>query len=501
MARSLTPRDCHALMNLIVKEATGQDPVITAVDSSTFVSAGETALSAGTENVLNALSLVLGRTFVAARPYNAKLRIINAIDSGAYTSRMRKISFYARESEAAGDYNTQSYTNLAPGFDNGENVSGGDPQSTGSMWVQNPPVPLELNFAGRSVWEDSTTVYEYQVKQAFRSESEFAQFVAGIMTEKGNDLESQKEAFNRMTLLNYIGGIFCLAGSMKGSAINLTAEYNKKFGTNYTSAQLRSTYLKSFLEFFVATFRTTSDWMTNRSAKRHWSPAKTVGDVSYTLLRHTPKDRQRAILYSPLFTESEAIVMPEIFNPEYLDVNNYEGVQFWQNENDPAAVSVKPAIPNVASPSSQTAPGSAVSIPYVVGLLYDEDAMMVDYQLENSATTPLEARKMYRTIFWHYSKNAITDFTENGVLFYMSDTAYTVTNTLTHTTNSNTAASVYEYQSYEGTLAAEATYTLGTPTITMGGTDITSSVYDSETGKISIPLVTGNIVITCTSTK
>lgn len=27
------------------------------------------------------------------------------------------------------------------------------------------------------------------------------------MTEKGNDIESQKEAFNRMTLLNYIAGV------------------------------------------------------------------------------------------------------------------------------------------------------------------------------------------------------------------------------------------------------------------------------------------------------
>lgn len=501
MARSLTPRDCHALMNLIVKEATGQEPTIKAVDSSTFVSAGETALAAGTENVLNALSLVLGRTFMAVRPYNAKLRIINAINTGAYTDRMRKISFYARQAQASGDWNTQSYTNLANGFDNGENPDDGTAQSTRSMWEQNQPVPLELNFGGRSTWEDSTTIYEYQLKQAFRSESDFAQFVAGIMTEKGNDVESQKEAFNRMTLLNFIGGTFALAASRPKSCINLTYEYNKKFGTNYTSAQLRSTYLKNFLEFMVSEIRKTSDWMTNRSLNRHWSPAKTVNNVPYVLLRHTPKDRQRLIMYSPLVeSEARAMVMPEIFNPEYLDIRNYEGVEFWQNENDPARVVVNPAIPNVSSPSSQTAPGSAVDIPFIVALLYDSDAMMTDYVLDAQAVTPLEARKHYRNMWWSFARNSVNDFTENSVLFYMSDQTVTVTNTLTHTSNSNTAATASYYGEYAGTLSADAGYTIGTPTITMGGTDITEDVYDSDTGKIYIPLVTGNIAISCTST-
>ena len=44
MARVLTPQDCHALMNLLVKEATGQNAEIQEVNSSNFVSAGELVL-------------------------------------------------------------------------------------------------------------------------------------------------------------------------------------------------------------------------------------------------------------------------------------------------------------------------------------------------------------------------------------------------------------------------------------------------------------------------
>lgn len=424
MARVLTPQDCHALMNLLVKEATGQNAEIQEVNSSNFVSAGELVLATGTENVLNSLSLVLGRTFMAVRPYKAKLAIINAINTDMYTSRMRKISFYSRDALASGDFNTQLYTNLAAGYDNGENgvdAISGDPVSTKSMWVQNPSVVLENNFAGQSVWEDSTTVYEYALKTAFRSEDEFAQFVSGIMTEKGNDIESQKEAFNRMTILNHIAGVYDLdAASANGRVVNLTKAFNDRFGTSYTSAQLRSTYLKDFLAFFVAQFKLASRYMTYRSAKYHWSPAKTVGGNSYTLLRHTPYDRQRVMLYQPLFTEAEALVLPEIFRPEYLDINTqYEGVDYWQNVNNPSAIDVVPAIPNTST-GVQTA-GAEVELDYVVGMIFDADAIMIDYQLERSYTTPLEARKAYRNIWWSFSKNAISDFTENCVIFIMAD--------------------------------------------------------------------------------
>lgn len=426
MARILTPRDCHALMNELVKQATGQQAV-QVVDTSTFVSAGETVLATGVENTMNALSLVLGRTFMAVRPYDAKLRLINTIGSGAYTDRLRKISFYSRFSQASGDWNTQLFTNLQGGYTNGQNEnSSGVAQSTKSQWEQNPGYPLEFNFGGSSVWEDSTTIYKYQLKKAFRSEEEFAAFAAGIMTEKGNDIESQKEAFARMTFLNFIAGTYDMnTASGSSRVVNLTAAYNARFGTNYTSAQLRSTYLRSFLEFFVATFKTYSDRMTHRSAYYHWSPAKNdAAGNPLTLLRHTPKDRQKAALYAPLFREAEAMVLPEIFNPQYLDINNFEAVDYWQafdhDGGDNPAINVTPAIPDTSNPAAQTT-GSNVSLSYVVGILFDADACMIDYQLDDAEATPLEARKRYYNIWWSFAKNAINDFTENSILFIMAD--------------------------------------------------------------------------------
>lgn len=415
MARTLTPVDACAIVQAMVEEMTGQNGSVTTVNSSNFVSVGETILASGIENTLNTLSLVLGRTFMAVRPYKAKLAILNSINSGLYANRMRKISFYSRPAQESGAFNTNLNTNHAMGYDNGANGGASLP----TMWEQNAPVPLELNFGGRSVWDDSTTIYKDALQQAFRSPEEFAAFANGVMVEKGNDIESQKEAFNRLTLLNYMAGIYDL-NAVNGAAIDMTAAYNADRGTSVTTAQILQTpaIFDDFLKFFVETVKILSDKLTHRSVNYHWTPAKTVGGVSYELLRHTPKDRQKFVLYKPFWIKAEANVMPQIFNPEYLKIENFEGVDFWQNENDPMAIDITPAIPDVSSPSAQIA-GSNVALSNVLGVLYDSDACMIDYQLDDANATPIEARKRYYNMWWHFAKNSINDFTENGILLYM----------------------------------------------------------------------------------
>ena len=422
MARALTPQDVHVIVNLIQSEMAGLDGSVTTVDSSNFVSVGETILASSKENIYNALSTVLGRTLVAVRPYRASLWLINAANTGVYTHRMRKISFYDRGAVASGDFNTQLFTNLEDGFDNGENPSGGTPQATKDQWEQRQVYPLEVNFGGSSTLEYGITWYEDQVKNAFRSEEDFAAFWAGALQEHANAIEQRKEAFNRMTMLNFMAGCYDLSSSGMG-AINLTAAFNTKFGTSYTSAQLRTTYLKEFLAFFVSTFKQYSRMLENRSVQFHVSPTKTdaAGNNLY-LLRHTPRERQRVLLYQPLFMDAEAQVLPEIFNDQYLDIDKqYEGVMFWQDATPGkgAELDCTPALPNYTT-GTQGA-GSNVALSYVVGLLYDEDALMVDYQLETANTTPLEARKRYRNTWLSIARNAINDFTENGILFYMAD--------------------------------------------------------------------------------
>ena len=72
---------------------------------------------------------------------------------------------------------------------------------------------------------------------------------------------------------------------------------------------------------------------------------------------------------------------------------------------------------------------------------------------------------------------------------------YSVTNALTHCSSSNAATSVEYGGSYSATITAAQGYMLtgALVSITMGGADITATAYSN--GTISIPSVTGNLVI------
>lgn len=420
MARVFTPIDASAILAATVREATGQELTLQSINTSNFASIGETLLTTGKENVLNALSTVLFRDIIAVRPYTAKFKTLRPISSDLFEQRVRKISYYAKDPKASGAFNTNLWENFKDGYTNGQNIdSNGVPQSTKSMWEQDPPIPLEKFFGGSSVWSDSYQVFEVQLDAAFRSPEALANFANGYVQEKMNDIESQKEAFARINLLNYIAGVADQSARMPGSFRNMTSEFNTKFGTSYTTAQLQTTYFKEFLEFFVETVKTDIDRLSNRSALYHDAMTQTIDGIDYSILRHTPVNKMRALMYAPFWNAAEARVLPEIFHEGMLSLDNFEKVTFWQNEYNSSAIDVVPAVWD-NNTGTQIA-GNQVQLDYVIGTIHDIDALMVDFQLERVASTPLEARKLYRNIWYNMARNNICDFTEKGIVYYMAD--------------------------------------------------------------------------------
>ena len=76
---------------------------------------------------------------------------------------------------------------------------------------------------------------------------------------------------------------------------------------------------------------------------------------------------------------------------------------------------------------------------------------------------------------------------------------YTITNNLTDVNTSSAVISVESGGAYEADLTASDGYAISAVTVTMGGVDITNTAYSD--GHISIPSVTGAVVITATAVK
>lgn len=78
---------------------------------------------------------------------------------------------------------------------------------------------------------------------------------------------------------------------------------------------------------------------------------------------------------------------------------------------------------------------------------------------------------------------------------------YSVTNTLTNCTSSNSTTSIRKGSAYSATITANSGYSMGgaTVSINMGGTDITSTAYSDNA--ITISEVTGNLTISISALK
>ena len=395
MANVLTPVDVYALMNAVVSQATGR-PDLAVVDTTTFSSVGAIGLLIGTENTLNAISTVIGKTIFSVRPYKGKLESLRVAQQ-RWGGQVRKIINLYDEAEKSDDWNTDVTQNA---LDDGASVD---------MYKIRKPKAVQLNFYGTKILQKHITRFRDQLSLAFHNEDEFIRFIDSVMVEFSNEIELLNEAESRATLLNFMAGI----SSMGLTEVDLVAEYNNEYGTTYTRAQLLSTHIESFMKFVAAEIKIYSSKLTDMSTLYH---ANLTGYNK--IMRHTPKERQKMVMYEPIFIKTQAEVYSGLFNPKYLDIGSFEGVNYWQSQATPTAINVKPNILDVATGASKDA-DVAVDLDYVLGLLFDEEACGVMPQFDYSSTTPFNSAGGYYNMYMHWRFNSYCDYTENAVLFVL----------------------------------------------------------------------------------
>ena len=410
-------KDAYAVMNALARQATAQAD-ISVVDHTSFIDAGTKTLATGTENVLGSIYRTIAEVVMASRKYNGKFGLINATEN-QFNTRKAKVSFYAADNEASGAFNTDINTNLADGQDDGDGA--------GSMWEIKLPKVVERFFLSEAVWDKHYTTPLAQLQSAFNDEATFVKFMNGCMTEIENDIESTLESRNRALVTDRIAGVYLQVNALTPTlgdecVVDLVKYFNDECGTAYTREEILQEHLTEFMEHFVAKIKIDSDRLEERSALYHNPLTITESGVDYNVLRFTPKDKQKLMLFSEFISKAKTRVMPEIFNPEYLKLENYEGVTYWQSSKPGKRMSIdcKPALPEGATTSE-------VALDYVVGILFDTDAIQSINQFTGAYTTPVNARHLYTNTWLHYKFGAIQDYTENSIIYLLGEGAQTET--------------------------------------------------------------------------
>lgn len=406
-------KDVYQVMQSLANQATGRSD-IAVTNHTSFIDAGTATLATGTDNVLGAIARTIRDVFIVGRPYTGKFGLVNASEE-KFNDRHANIHFYTKYNEAEGGFNTDLYTNLADGYDNGTN--GG--QSAPSMWVQDLPKVVERFFLSEAAWQKRMTTPLVQLQSAFNEEGTFLAFMNGYALNVQNEINVYIENRNRALVADRIAGVYLQVqnGTLGNEcAVNMTKYFNDQCGTSYTTDEILQEHQTEFLELFTAKLAIDSDRLEEYSAQYHDPKKITEGGVDYYVLSHTPKANQRAFFISEPLFNARSRVAPEIFGPKFIPEVQGEKVNFWQSnkEGDRYKIMCKPALPD--GEESQN-----VELGFVLGLVFDDRALYSHNQFTGMYSTPVEAAKLYKNDIWHFKFGSYSDYLSNSIIYYMAD--------------------------------------------------------------------------------
>lgn len=402
MTNELSFNQAARILNDVQKQATGQ-AALAATNTAEFVTAATTTLKAGADPVLNALSQVLTRTIFSVRPYRRKFGIVEVSES-AYGNHIRKLQI-ADKPLADDDRYKWPAAYDATQVDNPT----GDGQSVDQQAISKPQA-LQTNFYGANVWSDNYTLFKDQLDNAFRGPAELGSFVAAVVQNITDKLESVRENTGRACVANFVGGIVDAADTTR--VIKLLTEYNTLTGLKLTAQSvMQPDNYVPFVRWALSRIMTVSDMMTERTNLYQ----TVVNDMP--IMHHTPKDRQKLMLLAGPRNMMVTNAIADTYHDDLLSLGGFEAVNFWQSVKTPDTINVTPGYID-STGAAKT--GAAVEQAGVFGVLFDEEALGYAATQQWATPAPFNARGGYTTTWLHETQRLWNDHTEKGVVFLLA---------------------------------------------------------------------------------
>lgn len=373
------------LLNTILGQARLNTAAV--VDTSSFISVAQTALKCAPDVLLESISqMFTNRDIISIRPYTRKFRGLerSAMEWG---NAVRKLNYVDSPMEE----------NPAWELRDGESVD---------MYTVKTTDILQTNFYGQATWVQEFSVFDYQLNIAFANPYSFQAFMSGMYQNKADQREQAHESLARATILGLIGGV--LLGNTADGNVKVLTLYNAQNGTSLTKADvLKSENFPDFLKFFVATVKIYLKLMSERSQKFQ------INVTGKPITRHTPREDIMMYLYTPFFEKAKTMVYGDIFHENYMNIGNYEEVNFWQSIEDTQAINVTAAYTD-ATGAVKTGTADNEN---VLGIIFDREAAGYNTIINRSWTTPYNGKGAYTNNGISFSDRYYNDFTEKAIVF------------------------------------------------------------------------------------
>ena len=389
---NLSVEDVRLLLNDLHQQVTGQTS-IAPLSTADFISMAQATLAAGTDKVWSAMQVQISKTIFSVRPYTRKFKGLMA-DNTRWGGIIQKVSYLDSDLSQ----NEQVYHPV-----DGTSVD---------QWKQKKGDILVTRFVGSDAYQDWITIYDQPLRDAFLSESQLGAFYAGKMQELSNKWEQYLESLNRAALVNFIGAKLDVASNFADGVVHLLTEYNTLTGQSLTATDVyKEANVGPFFRFVRSRINELSDLMTNRSVMFQ------ITINGKTPVRHTPLANQKMYLSARVLRRIDTMVNTTTYHDEPLAYADVESVDYWQDIQDPMSIKITPAIIDPATGIAGT--GSAQSSDVVMGVLFDEDAIVTnvrDYRMES---TGLNAAGLYRNTWLTANAQYCNDVTEKGIVLLL----------------------------------------------------------------------------------
>lgn len=363
----------YTLVNSVNQQAFGSG-ALTATDPAGLISIGNQVLSSSTntEAFLNTLLQRVGRTVIRYRMYNNKLRNL-VVDDMQWGAILQKIHPLMPDAVADDMYTLT------------------DGQSIDHYEVKKPQATQKL-FVTRAPYMFFITIQRETLREAFLSESAMAAFISAIFGQVQNKIETTLENLGRLTIA---------AGIAEANAREyaLVTAYNSLTGPGAPLTAATAMFSSDFLRFALKTMKRVMDGMTDMSELYN----------DGTVPSFTPYEDQRIIVLSEFEYALETVVEWAAFNEQYVKLENFTKLNFWQEANAPGSI-----LTTTLSTSAQ------VGIDNVIACVHDRDALGVYQEFNETLTTPVNARGAYYNTFFHRRDGRFVDTSENLVFFTLN---------------------------------------------------------------------------------
>lgn len=387
-------KQISTMLNDVFGEILG-DGLITE-NLSNIVSAGTIITASSTfgdnfENYAGAIVDKVGKTVFADRVYRAKdLGIWR--DSWEYGSVLEKIRC------DVGDYEDNCEWDLTKagqtGLDYNENIA----NHIEEMFKFYPANTQAKYFNDKVTFKTVISITRKQLKSAFDSASAMARFIGMIENRIMSKMEIAKDQLQRRALVNLIAhNIKKGAGTTK--VVDLKAAFEAAGGAviNNFNAALKD---PDFLRFTAKHMTMDRQFMTE--------PSKVYNNgVFYT---HTPIEDSRLIVLSDLDAGLKFNLYGDTYNEEFVKLENYKTLPFWQGTSNTMGVDVRSSIKVVDTDADEVTQSG------IIGVLFDKDAVAACNE-DPEVRSQYNADGNFTNYFYTYDCSYYNDFDENSIVY------------------------------------------------------------------------------------